>query len=244
MNLPLRDLEAVTYLSYRFGESSPRGSRSSGPPSWTGPSSWIWKPPERSSPSAAKKGRFALDTELKRLGFKELPIPQEVKDLPKEVYDSLEHDLLNIKTELLEIEKEKLHLKRTLGKRISELHTVFIIGRLVEELKDHIESTDSAFRLRGWIPAGLIERTLKDLDALTERRIAVRSYEVDEVAEVVLGKEKVPVRLKHGKFFTSFSGIVFSYGAPLYGTIDPTPIVAIFFVFLFAIMFGDVGQGS
>jgi len=36
---------------------------------------------------------------------------------------------------------------------------------------------------------------------------------------------------------------VFSYGVPLYGTIDPTPFVAVMFVVLFAIMFGDVGQG-
>jgi V/A-type H+-transporting ATPase subunit I len=37
--------------------------------------------------------------------------------------------------------------------------------------------------------------------------------------------------------------VVFSYGAPLYGTIDPTPFVAFFFTILFGIMFGDVGQG-
>jgi V/A-type H+-transporting ATPase subunit I len=36
---------------------------------------------------------------------------------------------------------------------------------------------------------------------------------------------------------------VFSYSVPLYGTIDPTPFVAVMFVVLFAIMFGDVGQG-
>jgi V/A-type H+-transporting ATPase subunit I len=38
--------------------------------------------------------------------------------------------------------------------------------------------------------------------------------------------------------------MVFSYGAPLYGTIDPTPIVAVFYTLFFGIMFGDVGQGA
>jgi V/A-type H+-transporting ATPase subunit I len=37
--------------------------------------------------------------------------------------------------------------------------------------------------------------------------------------------------------------LVFSYGAPLYGSIDPTGFVAIFFTLLFGIMFGDMGQG-
>ncbi|MDR2536908.1 MAG: hypothetical protein LBC46_01255 [Treponema sp.] len=40
-----------------------------------------------------------------------------------------------------------------------------------------------------------------------------------------------------------FEPMVFSYGAPLYGTIDPTPFVAVFFTLFFGIMFGDVGQG-
>lgn len=37
--------------------------------------------------------------------------------------------------------------------------------------------------------------------------------------------------------------MIFSYGSPLYGTIDPTPFVAVFFTILFGIMFGDCGQG-
>ncbi|MDR0444647.1 MAG: V-type ATP synthase subunit I, partial [Treponema sp.] len=48
---------------------------------------------------------------------------------------------------------------------------------------------------------------------------------------------------KHGTFVKGFEGIVFSYGAPSYGAIDPTPMVAFFFTLLFGIMFGDVGQG-
>jgi V/A-type H+-transporting ATPase subunit I len=53
----------------------------------------------------------------------------------------------------------------------------------------------------------------------------------------------VPVKLTHGKFIGSFERMIFSYGAPLYGTIDPTPFVAVFFTLLFGIMFGDAGQG-
>jgi len=37
--------------------------------------------------------------------------------------------------------------------------------------------------------------------------------------------------------------MIFSYGSPLYGNIDPTPFVAVFFTLLFGIMFGDFGQG-
>jgi V/A-type H+-transporting ATPase subunit I len=63
------------------------------------------------------------------------------------------------------------------------------------------------------------------------------------VPSIKEGIEKVPVSMKHGAFVKGFEGVVFSYGAPLYGTIDPTPLVAFFFTILFGIMFGDVGQG-
>ena len=41
----------------------------------------------------------------------------------------------------------------------------------------------------------------------------------------------------------AFERMIFSYGSPAYGTVDPTPFVAIFFTMLFGIMFGDAGQG-
>jgi V/A-type H+-transporting ATPase subunit I len=81
------------------------------------------------------------------------------------------------------------------------------------------------------------------LARLSGGRVAIRSYNPEEIPEVKDGSEKVPVSLKHGAFVKGFEGVVFSYGAPLYGTIDPTPLVAIFFTILFGIMFGDLGQG-
>ena len=81
------------------------------------------------------------------------------------------------------------------------------------------------------------------MDNLTEGRIAIRLYEPKEVPSVLNGREQVPVKLTHGKVVGSFDRLVFSYGSPLYGTIDPTPLVAFFFTLLFGIMFGDAGQG-
>jgi V/A-type H+-transporting ATPase subunit I len=90
----------------------------------------------------------------------------------------------------------------------------------------------------------MITQTAADLAKSTHGRTAIRIYVPDEIPEVKDGSEKVPVSMKHSKFIKGFESMVFSYGAPLYGTIDPTPIVAIFFTILFGIMFGDSGQGA
>ena len=71
----------------------------------------------------------------------------------------------------------------------------------------------------------------------------MRDYLPSEVSSVISGTEKVPVQVKHGKVIKNFERMIFSYGSPLYGTIDPTPFVAVFFTILFGIMFGDAGQG-
>ena len=57
------------------------------------------------------------------------------------------------------------------------------------------------------------------------------------------GTEKVPVKLKNSRITKAFEGLILAYGSPLYGTINPVPFVAFFFVLLFSIMFGDMGQG-
>ena len=52
-----------------------------------------------------------------------------------------------------------------------------------------------------------------------------------------------PVALKNRKVFKPFEFFVDMYGLPAYDEVDPTPFVAITYVLLFGIMFGDLGQG-
>ena len=51
----------------------------------------------------------------------------------------------------------------------------------------------------------------------------------------------VPVK---NRFLAPFAMLVKQYGIPHYGEVDPTPLFAISFLFMFGAMFGDVGQGA
>jgi V/A-type H+-transporting ATPase subunit I len=243
IDIPLKDLEGVTFLSYKIGFLNPEKIREA--QNGLGSRIAIVKIDDfgRVFAISSKKGRFALDTELKKFDFKEIPIPPEVRDVPPEVRTALERDLdsINKNLEHLVTEKEKYRLLSE--KRITELGENFSVGCLVEDLKDRLESTDSVFKLTGWFPVGGMNEVFSRLVKVTGSRIAIRTFNAGELDSVRTGREKVPVRLRHNRFFNAFSGIVISYGAPLYGTIDPTPVVTISFILLFAIMFGDVGQG-
>lgn len=53
----------------------------------------------------------------------------------------------------------------------------------------------------------------------------------------------MPVLLKNNNFVQPFEDITEMYSTPLYGDIDPTPLMAPFYWITFGIMLGDVGYG-
>jgi V/A-type H+-transporting ATPase subunit I len=198
---------------------------------------------ERILAAASRRGRFALDSELKRAGFIAIAIPEGYQGIPPELLEGLENRLAAAKLELEKIQKDKQDLARESGPRLRSLTASYLMAAAVEQLKEKLTATQNIYVLSGWTPQDTVADMVADLARITEKRIAIRTYTPEEMPEVVEGREKVPVSLKHGAYVKGFEGVVFSYGAPLYGTIDPTPFVAVFFSILFGIMFGDLGQG-
>ncbi|MDR2900024.1 MAG: V-type ATP synthase subunit I, partial [Treponema sp.] len=194
--------------------------------------------------AASRKGRFALDSELKKQSFVPITIPEGYQGVPAELISGLEEKLSTVKTDLVSIDDDKLSFKNKYGPELKKLTVSYLMASKVESLKDQLQSTQSTYVLAGWVPFDVVDEMVADLEKITEGSIAIKSFDPHEVESIKDGTEKVPVSLKHGKFVKGFEKVVFSYGAPLYGTIDPTPFVAFFFAILFGIMFGDFGQGA
>lgn len=238
------ELEHLSFLSLRIGKIDPSvleelkfacGDRAIIVP--------LGEDKTRILAASSKKGRFALDTELKRYGFVGLEIPKDFKGIPDDVLDSLKIQVTEVEKNVSELKLEKENYKNQHKAEIIRLLGNFSIGKQIHDIKEKLEATQLVYRITGWIPATDSDVVMKDLDELTEGRVAIRGYDPKEVPSVSDGHEKVPVKLKHGKFVSSFERMIFSYGSPVYGTIDPTPFVAFFFTLLFGIMFGDLGQG-
>lgn len=193
--------------------------------------------------ASSKKGRFALDAELKNHNFVELEVPADFKGVPESALKGLAEKKADAEKALANLNEEKANFAETHLAQLEYLLGCFTIAVQIEDVTRRLESTELVYRITGWIPASETDTYMKGLDELTESRIAIRAYEPYEVPSVMSGKEQVPVKLKHGKFVKSFERMIFSYGSPVYGAIDPTPFVAVFFTILFGIMFGDFGQG-
>jgi V/A-type H+-transporting ATPase subunit I len=243
LNAPFAELDQLSYLTLRVGRLDQK-RQAELKESLTDRAVLIpLGEGDRVLAAASRKGRFALDSELKKHAFVPIAIPEGYKGVPAELLAGLEARLKGVEGELEKIGRDKLRLKEEYGPSLRNLTASYLMADMVEQLKGKLTATQSVYVLTGWVPADVVDSLVAELETLTEKRAAIRAFNPEEIAGVKEGKKKVPVSLKHGPFVKGFERVVFSYGAPLYGTIDPTPFVAVFFTILFGIMFGDVGQG-
>jgi V/A-type H+-transporting ATPase subunit I len=193
---------------------------------------------------SSKKGRFALDSELAKQDFFPSALPEGIDGAPDDTLRELHTELLETAARFEQIENEKKSFARKHGNSIRTLYASCLMAKIMEEVKTRFTATNAAFQIKGWVEAAEAKPLANDLFQLTGGKAAIRAFDPHEVNDVTAGEEKIPVALKHGAFAKTFQSLVLSYGAPLYGAIDPTPFTAFFFALLFAIMFGDVGQGA
>lgn len=244
LNVSYKEIEHLTFLTFRIGKIDPSvfselqfdlGNTAMVVP--------LGDDKTRILAASSKKGRFALDSTLSRFGFVALEVPKDFKGIPADMLNGLKEKAERAEKDFEDIREEHKNFASISEKKLDRLLQVFALGQKVREVRNSLESTQLVYRITGWIPAEDSDCMMRELDDLTEGRVAIRIYNPEEVPSVKNGREKVPVKLTHGKFVKSFERMIFSYGAPLYGTVDPTPMVAFFFTLLFGIMFGDVGQG-
>lgn len=142
---------------------------------------------------------------------------------------------------LAALEKERQEIEQRIaglgGKReaLLEASDRAAIALRREEAKSRLVGTDKVFLLEGWLPADRcaeIEKTLKPFTCAIETREPTE----DEYPQV-------PVQLKNNKLTRPLNMVTEMYSLPAYGTLDPNPLMAPFFILFYGIMMADMGYG-
>lgn len=103
------------------------------------------------------------------------------------------------------------------------------------EAKGRTRETAETFLLEGWFPA---ENT-KELEMLLEG--CTCAWQMTDP-----GPEdypRVPVKLKNNRFTGPLNMVTEMYSLPAYGSLDPNPYMAPFFILFYGIMMADMGYG-
>lgn len=143
------------------------------------------------------------------------------------------------------ISEELEEIDRRLGELSAEWHQRLTVWRAV--LRDRLQelevipklgSTRYTFVIEGWVPR-------RDLDAIQE---ALQKEVGDQVIleELEVGPEEwehAPVVLRNPAPIRPFELLVKLLALPRYGTLDPTPLMALFLPIFFGMILGDIAYG-
>lgn len=142
---------------------------------------------------------------------------------------------------LAALEKERQEIEQRIaglgGKRetLLEASDRAAIALRREEAKSRLVGTDKVFLLEGWLPADRCAALEKALEPFT-CAIETREPTEDEYPQV-------PVQLKNNKLTRPLNMVTEMYSLPAYGTLDPNPLMAPFFILFYGIMMADMGYG-
>ena len=104
-----------------------------------------------------------------------------------------------------------------------------------EEAADKLRLRGKVIALRGWLP----EDREEDFKALMDISDCAWELRVPTEEEY----ESVPVSLKNNKVTDALNMVTEMYSLPAYGTLDPNPLMAPFFILFYGIMMADMGYG-
>lgn len=103
------------------------------------------------------------------------------------------------------------------------------------EAEERLVGTESVVCMRGWLTAPEEEKLTAVL-AKYDCAWDLADPTEDEYPEV-------PVKLKNNKFTEPLNMVTNMYSLPAYGTVDPNPLMAPFFILFYGIMMADMGYG-
>ena len=170
---------------------------------------------------------------LRDLGFSTVSF-RGMTGTAKENDQALAENLAALEKERQEIEQRIAGLG---GKReaLLEASDRAAIALRREEAKSRLVGTDKVFLLEGWLPADRCAALEKALEPFT-CAIETREPTEDEYPQV-------PVQLKNNKLTRPLNMVTEMYSLPAYGTPDPNPLMAPFFILFYGIMMADMGYG-
>ncbi len=176
---------------------------------------------------------------LKSLNWVPLEIPQEMQDASVDLLEAVTANIQKVETSIQAIEKELSLDQAQMKMKLEAIYTRVKLEQKILGVKEQIIHGNNLFVLNAWIQE-------KDKQAIEERIANITDKYVVITKDTAEIDKKVipPTQLKNNWLFKPFEMIVQLYGLPSYYEIDPTPFLALTFMLMFGIMFGDIGQGS
>ncbi|MBI5207361.1 MAG: hypothetical protein HY934_06165, partial [Candidatus Firestonebacteria bacterium] len=155
--------------------------------------------------------------------------------------DTVSNAINKLSERIIEIDKniEEIYSKK-ISKSIYRIKIMLLYDHYQSikkrfAVQNNFGNTEHTVIIKGWIKENDEERLIKNLNCLTDEIFIAKKDPEPE--------ENVPISLNNNRIFKPFETIVRLYGMPNYYEKDPTPLIAIFFAFIFGMALSDAVYG-
>ena len=186
-----------------------------------------------------RQGRVALEQALQRLDFQHEALPVVEGATTDSLLEDSQRERDQSAAALEQVNTELRALADDSAKSLIDLGALVDVERRLLEAEESFPRTEAATLINGWVPAAdalALEARVRQITAgrcAIEITVPTSSYD-----------EQIPVLLRHPRWLRPFDLLVSAYGLPRYQELEPTLFVAISFVLMFGMMFGDAGHGA
>lgn len=178
-----------------------------------------------------------LDRALHSAFFETITLPQGVTGSPSQALAELEHRLRDLQGQLSTLNQERSQLADAWRVRLLTAWNWARAGTVLAEAIQRSTLQGRIYLVSGWAPTSALDSLIATVQDVTEKRAII------EVVEAEATRTEAPSLLRNPRILRGFESIISIYGLPAYDELDPTALVAVSFVFMYGMMFGDVGHG-
>jgi V/A-type H+-transporting ATPase subunit I len=176
-------------------------------------------------------------------GFREQEIPSGDGPVTTQPVDEIRKKIGELRGQQ---DEQQQMVEQTVGTRFSSLNELWgqlRIHELLVSVRSQFSGTAHAVLFTGWVPTprrAALEAMIRDATGGT---CHLEWHTASDVPAPAATRVRAPSELRNPKFLRPFQMLVTNFGTPEYGTVDPTALVAVAFLAMFGLMFGDAGHG-
>jgi len=187
----------------------------------------------------SRKGRFALETALEEVGFRREALTAPTDETTAKVADEARREQARLAREMARHGEALETLRTETAQPLADLRRVAEVERQILEAEQNFPRTETTALITGWVPTADVPAVARRIRELTGGRCVIETADPGDVPE-----EEIPILVRHRRLLRPFQLLVAGYGLPGYRELEPTLFVAITFLAMFGMMFGDVGHGG
>ncbi len=188
--------------------------------------------------ATSRTGRFAMAANLEDAGFKAEKIEVGKDGTAAAALVGAQRELDDAIASRKEIELARKELAASFAPAVRGCRDAALSEKSVLEAEAQFSRTEKTVQLQGFVPAEDAGRVVDRVREVAESRCVVELLDPEKVPET-----SVPVMLRNNWFLRPFEMLVAGYATPAYNELEPTLFVAVTYMLMFGMMFGDLGHG-